>query len=581
MKNSKRILYLVLGFIFGILALCLGIYIGSTGLVSGLVSNSRTSKELRKIRETIRLIDQHYVDSVSNSDLLEDVIPSIFRNLDPHSVYLSPDENRDELQRLSGQMYGIGIVFNTLLDTAIVIRTEENGPADLAGIKAGDRIIQANNVNISSKSIPTDSIIALLKGPKGTKVDLKIFRPSEANEFMVSVTRDAIKVPTVSTSFLLNDSLAYLQIKEFGSKTYEEFMQACYSLIKEGAKAFVIDLRNNGGGLVFPSIRMANEFLKKNDLIVYRKGRAYPQENTFADGAGILKDYPLYVLINPYSASASELFSGAIQDNDRGIIIGRRSFGKGLVQKPFQYKDGSSVRITISRYYTPSGRCVQRKYTRGNERSYAEDFYRRSMSGEWFSKDSIHPDEHQVYYTTGGRKIYGGGGIIPDVFISIDTVGVTSYYREVVSKGLVAKFAFQYADNNRVQLGGLDARKELLPYLQSQGLLYKFAYFAARNGVPRKNYLLYTSRNLLLERIIGQIVSYIKDDSESQKIYSLNDWDIQEALKLYEMGLISPFQIKDYTPSPILSYDFYQTKVTSEQDASDEVDDLSKDSDMD
>lgn len=549
--KKNRFLNILAGIVICLLLFLIGVRLGSR------YAFPKHNKEMRKIHETLQLIENNYVDSVSTESLLEGVIPNIFKELDPHSNFLTAEENKKENERLSGHFYGIGITFNTLIDTAVVIRTTPNGPSELVGIKAGDRIIKADTIDLCKKGLSADSVRSILLGPKDSSVHLTVYRPKDAKHHEFDVIRGQVPVPTVTPTFMLNDSLGYMGITSFGSTTFPEFMKESLKLLQNGAKGFVIDLRGNPGGIMFAATAMANEFLDQNNLIVYTEGKNHKRNDFRADGAGSFKNMPLYILLDQFSASSSELFSGAIQDNDRGIIIGRRSFGKGLVQKPFYFKDGSSVYLTIARYYTPSGRCIQKEYKLGDDSSYSDEFLHRLQSGEWFEKDSIHADNGMIYSTSKGRPVYGGGGIIPDVFIGEDTTGITSYYSDVIRKGLTVKYAFNYVDKHRDLLETFENFDQAFSFLKNQGLLYDFAWYAAKNGVPRKSYLIHLSRNILSKNIISQIMSFAYGDDYAARVFSYDDKAIQEAIHLYDNAITSPMLLKsDYQPNTSQRYSY-------------------------
>ncbi|MDO4789472.1 MAG: S41 family peptidase [Porphyromonas sp.] len=552
-----------------VIVLGAGIFIGSRPFIYHFISygNGTKATGIQKVEKALQLIKDNYVDEVSIDSIVQNIVPTIFASLDPHSSYFTKEDYEKESDRLSGHIFGVGISFNKLIDTVVVLQTVPNGPSDIVGIKTGDRIITVDSINIAGKEVSQDSIMRLLKGPKDSSVRLSVHRPSEKKNYSFNIKRGQIPVPLVSPAFLLSDSIGYINIKSFGQTTTSEFQKAAISLIKEGAKALILDLRDNSGGLVQGALLIANDFLPKDRLVTYTEGRANPRKDYVSDGSGSFQNLPVYVLISQFSASSSELLAGALQDNDRAILIGRRSFGKGVIQQPFFFSDGSAIHLTIARYYTPSGRSIQKKYELGQSDRYSEDLIKRSLSGEWFNKDSIHSDKSLLFRTVGGREVYGGGGIIPDIFVAQDTIGVTSYYTTVMKQGLISEYAFRYVDARRDLFEKLGGIEKALPYLKSQSLLYDFSRFASTKGITPKSYLIFKSRELILEAIFSQILFFAYDDIERTKLLALNDWDILEAQKLMKEGFTSPLHLEGYKSSSHNRYQFYPARV-SETDQS-------------
>ena len=499
--------------------------------------------DLKKLNTTLRLIDNYYVDSVSVDSLVEGVVPQLLNELDPHSSYFTPKQQEEDKASMEGKFFGIGVTFNTIIDTAVVVSVIPNGPSDLVGIKAGDRIIKVNGMPISGKSFTADSIRTLLKGPDKSKVNLSIYRPMERKNLAIQVIRGEVDVRQTQAVFMINDSLGCIKIPRFSMGVHEDFLKGYASLLSQGLKGIVLDLRDNPGGLMHAALAISNEFLPAKRMIIYTQGRSEPKQVIYSDGAGTIKTLPVYVLINESSASSSEIVAGALQDNDRAVIIGRRSFGKGLVQKAFDFPDGSSIHLTIARYYTPSGRSIQREYKLGGDEAYSTDWYRRLISGEMYHADSMQLDTTQVYRTYEGRPVYGGGGIVPDIFIPRDTVGFTSYYGEVVSKGLVQKYGFIYADKYRNILSKLRDGMDCYAFLKNQRIVWQFAQWAATQGVRQKNYLIYLSHDLLLRNLSMLIVSNIFGEDEAAKVDSQSDTMILKAAELFATGVASPTEI--------------------------------------
>ena len=431
----------------------LGILIGTFyakhygGNKLGIVNGSTN-----KLNALLQVIDDQYVDTVNMYDLVENAMPQILAELDPHSVYIPAKDLEEVNSELEGSFTGIGVQFTIQEDTIHVNSVIAGGPAEKVGIMAGDRIVAVGDSTVAGKGLTNEQVMRNLKGPKGSKVKLGIKRATEKKLLDFVVTRDDIPQNTINAAYMLNEDYGYIEISKFGRTTHVELLNAIAKLNHQGCKGLVIDLRENTGGYLEAAVNMLNEFLPAGKLIVYAEGRCYPRTEQYANGAGSCQTTPLVVLVDEGSASASEIFAGAIQDNDRGTIIGRRSFGKGLVQQPIEFNDGSAIRLTIARYYTPSGRCIQRPYENGKASQYEMDWLNRYEHGEYFNEDSIKLDKSLRYSTSLGRPVYGGGGIMPDIFVPQDTVGFTSYLIEVNSKGLIQQYCFRYSDTNRAVL---------------------------------------------------------------------------------------------------------------------------------
>lgn len=403
-----------------------------------------------KLHYADRIIETYYVDSVDNDRIVEDAIVAMLKTLDPHSLYSNAEETKELTTPLEGNFSGIGIQFNMLTDTVFVIQTIPGGPCEKVGIVPGDRIIQAGDSVLAGRKLPNSRILNVLRGPKGTEVDLTVLRRGLADTLKFTVVRDDIPIHSVDASFMADSTTGYIRITRFAENTDSEVAEALRSLEKQGMKNLIIDLQDNGGGILGASTDIASRFLPANSEIVYTSSPKMGDHHYTTDRAGEFLDGRIVVIVNQYSASASEILSGAIQDNDRGLIVGRRTYGKGLVQRPFPFPDGSMIRLTISRYHTPSGRCIQRPYDRENLDDYSDEIMRRYEAGEFYSADSVHFDESLRYKTLrNGRTVYGGGGIMPDLFVPVDTAGVTPYYRNLVAKGLLNRFAITYVDDHR------------------------------------------------------------------------------------------------------------------------------------
>ena len=427
-----------------------------------------------KLNLVLDLLEKNYVDTLDKEGLTEASISAALASLDPHSVYLPPVELSDSEEQLAGNFDGIGIQFNVPADTAIVLEVIAGGPSEKAGLLKGDRIVKVDDRVIAGVKFPQDSMVRLMKGPSGTKVTITVRRSKE--EIPFEITRGKIPVHSVDAAFMLNDTVAYMRIGKFSRTTYEEMHSSARQFQALGATHLMIDLRANTGGYMDQSLLMCNDFLAAGDTIVYIQGLHRKREVFRADGRGALQDMGLSVLIGESSASASEIFAGAIQDNDRGLIIGRRSFGKGLVQEPFFFTDKSGVRITVARYYTPSGRCIQKPYSAGDD--YDADIYRRYYDGEVFSADNVRLDSADVHHTRSGRVVYGGGGIMPDVFVPMDTTHTTAFYQQCSRKATAMRFASAMFDKYGSRLASIDSFEDMDKFLASEKISRQFVRYA-------------------------------------------------------------------------------------------------------
>ena len=518
-----------------ILSLCVvgGLFIGSfyTRHFSGNRLNivGANSDRLRSIFD---IIADQYVDTVNINQLIDNAIPAILSELDPHSMYINAKDAEAVTDEMRGSFSGVGIEFVIRDDTLHIQNVIKDGPADKVGIVAGDMIVAVNGKSFTGKKLTNEHAFRTLRGKKGTQVKLDVMRFGSKKVHHFTLTRDDIETPTIAAAYMMDDGLTgYIRVKTFGEKTYYEFLSALARLSQQRAEQLIIDLRDNGGGLMTDAIRMANEFLPADKMIVYTEGRRSPREDYRSDGRGSYKNIPLVVLIDASSASASEIFAGAMQDNDRATIIGRRSFGKGLVQKQIDFSDGSLLRLTTARYYTPSGRCIQKPYTAGNDKSYAEELVERFQSGEYFTKDSI-KHTGPAYHTSNGRVVYGGGGITPDIFVPEDTTDMTSYFKEAVMSGLINRFAYQYTDRLRQQLRPYDTMRKLLKYIQGQNLLEQFATFAEQNGLQRRNLMLQRSHKLFEYQIYSRIIYNLLNEQALWQYLNMEDPVVIRALEV-------------------------------------------------
>ena len=490
-----------------------------------------------KLNNLLHIIDDQYVDTVNINDLVEKAMPQILSELDPHSVYITAREGEIANDDLRGSFFGIGIEFVIRQDTIRVQNVIGNGPAERAGVLAGDKIVEVDDSAFVGKICTNEEAMHRLKGPKDTKVKLGIIRYGEKKVRHITITRGEIPTKSVTSCYMLNDETGYIKLKNFGENTYPELLIALAKLAQQGFNSLVIDLRGNTGGYLESAVQIANEFLSKGQLIVYTQGRAFPRQEYRSDGRGSYQEIPLVVLVDEGSASASEILAGAIQDNDRGTIIGRRSFGKGLVQKPMEFSDHSMIRLTIARYYTPSGRCIQKPYTDGNR--YEDDFISRYQHGEFFSQDSIKHTGPE-YHTNNGRVVYGGGGITPDIFIPEDTLNMTSYYKEASMSGLILQFAFNYTDANRPKLSDMEEVKEMETYLKRQNIVEQFASFADKNGLKRRNLMIQKSHKLLERFLISRIIYNVHSEQAWTEYLNQDDPAIKETLRIFKDGTARP-----------------------------------------
>ena len=464
-----------------------------------------------KLDAILGYIQEEYVDPISKDSLIEMAIPNILQNLDPHSVYIPAAEFNEVNDPLEGEFEGIGVEFNIQKDTIIVINVIKGGPSEKKGVMAGDRIVKINDTIVAGTKISNNDVVHKLKGKKNTSVKISVLRKSVKNLISFNIVRDKIPLYSVDASFIVKKDIGYIKISKFAKNTLNEFRSAVSELEKLGMKKIILDLRENGGGYLDAATNLADEFLKDGSLIVYTKGRAKPKVNTFATTGGFCENQKLVILIDEMSASASEILAGAIQDNDRGTIIGRRSFGKGLVQEPVFFNDGSSLRLTVARYYTPTGRCIQRSYKNG-VMSYYEEIASRFHNGEIENKDSIKFNNSLKFKTPGGKIVYGGGGIMPDIFVPADTTNITNYFRDAVNLALIYRFAFDYTDQNRNELKKFATWQELNIYLNNIDVIKLFTDFAAKNNLPPDNTEIEKSKELLKTHIKALIIRNIFND---------------------------------------------------------------------
>ena len=533
MKNNNT------RFIPFLLAICLiaGIAIGTfyanhfSGNKLGIINTSSN-----KLNALLRIIDDQYVDTVNMGELVEEAMPQILSELDPHSSYIPAKDLEAVNADLKGSFSGIGIQFTIQNDTIHVNSVIQGGPSEKVGLMAGDRIVEVDDSAFVGKIVTNSEAMKRLKGEKGSKVKLGVYRPGEKDLLHFTVIRGNIPVKSIDAAYMINEKVGYIKVNKFGETTYPELLIALAKLNQKNCEGLIVDLRGNTGGYMAAAIQMVNEFLPNNRLIVYTQGRKSPREDYNSNGTGSNQKMPLVVLVDEGSASASEIFAGAIQDNDRGTIVGRRSFGKGLVQQPIEFSDGSAIRLTIARYYTPSGRCIQNPYEKGKESEYELDLLTRYEHGEFFSADSIKQDETEVYHTRLGRPVYGGGGIMPDIFVPQDTTGMTSYFRMAANRGLIIRYTFDYTDQNRSTLQKYDTPEKMEAYLKGQNLLNKFAAWAEKKGLKRRNNLMMKSRRLFEMSLYGNIIYNMLDMEAYVEYLNESDKTVLKAVEILEKG---------------------------------------------
>lgn len=522
MNNRSNIITALLGVVLGVLVTLL-----TVNVVSHKKKFDGDYNRWRKLNLILQEVQRNYVDTIDMSAMTDAAVTAALAKLDPHSVYLPPVELTESESELSGNFEGVGIVFNVPNDTAIVINVVPGGPSQKAGLLQGDRIIKVGERVIAGTKTPQDSMVRMMKGPKGSKVKLTVNRAGENIPF--DIIRDKIPVHCIDAAFMINDTTAYIKLSKFTRTTYKEFKEAYQNLLSQGMKRLLFDLRDNTGGYFDQSLMLSNEFLEKGDGIVYMEGLHRPRQDYDADGRGSLKNIAISVLIDEGTASSSEIFSGAIQDNDRGVIVGRRSFGKGLVQEPINFTDGSGVRVTVARFYTPSGRCIQKPY----DKNYQYDIYERYAHGEMTSADSIKIDTTALFYTVKGRRVYGGGGIIPDIFVPIDTTRASNFFINCNKKAVQMRFASYMFDKYRSELSSFDNFNSLERWIDSIDMEGQFLSYAARvEKLSPKTGEWEATKSYMMPQLKALVGRYSKlDDEAFYRFYLPIDETIQIALK--------------------------------------------------
>lgn len=507
-KKTKILLPLIVA-----VALVLGLWIGSVASgnryarISSELIRSMGNTPHDKLSYVMQIIDAAYIDPVNMDTIREALMPELMAQLDPHSIYIPANDMSDVNENLEGEFDGIGVVFNMSTDTIVVLNVIAGGPSYKAGVMPGDRIVTIDGKTVAGVKFPQDSVMKLLRGKRGTKVNVGIGRGMADELVDIEIIRDKIPINSIDAAFMLTPSTGFIKLSSFSRNSHKELVEAIEKLEKEGMKSMIFDLRDNSGGYLDQAILIANEFLPAGKMIVYTEDRFEQRQVEYSDGTGEVTDIPLVILINEYSASSSEILAGAVQDNDRGTIIGRRSFGKGLVQNQLPLPDGSAVRLTVARYYTPTGRSIQKPYEMGmSAEEYEADILNRYLHNEVFSADSIVFNDSLRFVTEGGKVVYGGGGIMPDIFVPIDTVGVTDYYAEVMNKNILYRYTLDYVDKHRSKVNKLTTIAELTAFLDSDpSLVDDFVRYAEREGVRATRKEIEASRELLLAELRAYI----------------------------------------------------------------------------
>lgn len=506
------------------------------GILIGIYLPGRTSAPQQsafrarndKINSILNIIESDYVDTVNRSELVEAAIPAILKKLDPHSVYIPAKDLQRANEPLQGNFDGIGISFNMLTDTILVISTIPGGPSEKIGLIAGDKIIFVNDSLVAGKQLSDEKVMGMLKGPRGTVVRIKLLRKGYNDLIPFDIVRDKIPIASIDVSYMINDRTGYVKINNFAMTTYDDFLKSLKELKGLGMTKLILDLRENSGGVMEAAIKIANQFLKEGQMIVYTLGRSQPKNEARATGSGEFENGDLVILVDEWSASASEILAGAIQDNDRGTIIGRRSFGKGLVQEPVPFADGSGMRLTIARYYTPTGRSIQKPYNNGFD-EYFDDLNSRYEHGEFEVSDSIHFADSLKFTTPGGKTVYGGGGIMPDIFVPVDTSGRSTYFLAV--RPLIYRFALKYTEVNRETLKRYTEAGEMEKYLDRQALLDQFTDFAEKSGVRKNAEGLKISGHVIHTQLKAYIARNILDTKGFYPIWKELDATLKYAIE--------------------------------------------------
>ena len=529
-----------------VIGVALGIFIGASLSQKAaaqriIYQNGSWHLEQSKVDRMLQLMESAYVDSINVDSITDEVMSELVQKLDPHSAYIPKEDLEMVNSELAGSFSGIGVQFTIQQDTVRIVAVIAGGPSEGVGVLAGDKLITVDDSLFVGKKINNEKVMRTLRGEKGTQVKLGIMRAGSPDMLYYNVTRGDIPVTSVDAKFIVEpnnesqkskEKIGFVRVNKFGATTYREFLAAMAELASKGASSFIVDLRENSGGYMDQSIRMANEFLNRGEMIVYSEGRAYPRYEAKADGGGRFKNVPLVVLIDDFSASASEIFAGAMQDNDRAQIIGRRSFGKGLVQQQMPFDDGSAIRLTVARYYTPSGRCIQKPYTLGDQEDYQKELIERFDHGEFYSADSVHFADTTTYRTKKGRIVHGGGGIMPDVFVGRDTTLNTPWYNRCVNLAYTYQFAYQYTDQHRKEMAQYKDWQSLERYLLKQNILREFVTFAKEKGVEPNESEIAKSKPLMVRLLNAYIVRNMLGDEGFFPLFERDDEITKKAVEL-------------------------------------------------
>lgn len=527
-ENKRRDIIYPIGLAIVLIAgILIGVKLNNTPDRKSLTVYPRADK----LTSVLEYVENQYVDTVSMSSLVETTIPTLLKHLDPHSVYIPASELREANEPLEGGFDGIGITFNMPSDTIVVISTIQGGPSEKVGIQAGDRIVTINDSTVAGKKIDQNNIVKLLKGPNGTKVKVGAKREGVEELIVFEIIRDKIPLYSVDISYMLNEKVGFIKISKFARTTYSEFLEAVSKLQLLGMERLIIDLRGNTGGYLDAATNIANEFLPNGKLIVYTQGKARERQNIYSNSKGSCITTPVAVLIDEFAASASEILAGALQDNDRGVIVGRRSFGKGLVQEQILFSDGSALRLTIARYYTPTGRSIQKPYSSGND-DYFMDINNRFLHGELQEQDSIQFADSLKFITPKGRIVYGGGGIMPDYFVPLDTSGITPYFNKVATRNLIYRFAFDFTDSHRKEFAKMKDYRQIVAFLEKQNVLEKFIAFAKKRGVESNTAQIKQSMELLKVQLMASIARNVIDNEGFYPIIRQVDNTLLKAIEI-------------------------------------------------
>jgi carboxyl-terminal processing protease len=530
--------YLIYAALFLAITLFAGIFWGRSMTLRSFLSGKKTySAPAEKLGNVIRLIEAAYVDTVNTSEIVEKSIPEVLKNLDPHSMYIPSRDMQEVEEEMQGNFSGIGVQFTIQEDTIMIIEVISGGPSAKLGIMAGDRIVLVNDSLVAGKGIKNDQVLKLLRGSKGTHVKVSILRKGFRNLFGFDIVRGEIPIYSVDVSYMIDSETGFIKVSRFGEQTYHEFTAAMEKLDKAGASKVIIDLRGNPGGYLTAVIHMVNDFLEKGDPILITKGKSQPEKTYSANSNNKWADKKLYILIDEFSASASEIFTGAMQDNDRGIVIGRRSFGKGLVQEQIPFSDGSALRLTVARYYTPSGRSIQKSYKEGNEK-YFDDLFARMKHGEFLSADSIHFADSLKFHTKNGRTVYGGGGIMPDFFVPFDTLGRSDYFDKLYEKGLIYQYAFHFSDQYRKTLEKFTTASEIAGYLEKQNVMGNFISYAASKGIAADAEGLRISGSIIKTQLKAYVARNILGEEGFYPILQDMDKTLLKAIEISKQNLL-------------------------------------------